>query len=123
MIWALLRLKCTEPTASSNITEILTSTMTKIAWQASLIRCAIQMTTSGTTGVAGQRAVAQILSYMGDIADEEESAKVRGILVPSSFDAKARAAVRMAPGLVLRKYSVRFLFSDGHASSVGAACR
>ncbi len=77
---------------------------------------------SGTTvaielkaGPAGQRAVAQILSYMGDAAAEEESGKVRGILVASNFDAKAKAAARMVPSLILRKYSVRFLFSDGHA--------
>lgn len=78
--------------------------------------------TSGTTvvielkaGVAGQRAIAQILSYMGDVAAEEESGVVRGILVASSFDAKAKAAARMVPNLILRKYSVRFTFSDGHA--------
>ncbi len=65
-------------------------------------------------GPAGQRAVAQILSYMGDVAAEEESEKVRGILVASSFDAKAKAASRMVPSLILRKYCVRFLFSDGH---------
>ncbi len=77
---------------------------------------------SGTTviielkaGPAGQRAIAQILSYMGDVAAEEESGNVRGILVASSFDAKAKAAARMVPSLILRKYSVRFLFSDGHA--------
>src|SRR5260370_6579007 len=77
---------------------------------------------SGTTvvielkaGPAGQRAVAQILSYMGDVAAEEESGKVRGILVASNFDAKAKAAARMVPSLILRKYCVRFLFSDGHA--------
>ena len=66
-------------------------------------------------GPAGQRAVAQILSYMGDVAAEEENGKVRGILVASSFDAKAKAAARMVPSLMLRRYSVRFLFSDGHA--------
>ena len=76
---------------------------------------------SGTTvvielkaGPAGQRAIAQILSYMGDVASDEESGKVRGILVASEFDAKAKAAARMVPNLILRKYSVRFLFSDGH---------
>jgi hypothetical protein len=74
---------------------------------------------SGTTivielkaGPAGQRAVAQILSYMGDVAAEDESGKVRGILVASSFDAKAKAAAKMVPSLILRKYSVRFLFSE-----------
>jgi hypothetical protein len=77
---------------------------------------------SGTTvvielkaGPAGQRAIAQILSYMGDVAAEDESGNVRGILVASGFDAKAKAAARMVPSLILRKYSVRFLFSDGHA--------
>jgi RecB family endonuclease NucS len=77
---------------------------------------------SGTTvvielkaGSAGQRAVAQILSYMGNVATEEESGKVRGILVASNFDDKAKAAARMVPNLILRKYGVRFLFSDGQA--------
>ena len=61
-------------------------------------------------GVAGQKAVAQILSYMGDVAEEDSD--VRGILVASGFDAKALAASRMVPSLILRKYSVRFAFSD-----------
>ena len=46
-------------------------------------------------GAAGQRAVAQILSYMGDIAAEEENRVVRGILVASDFDARATAAARI----------------------------
>lgn len=65
-------------------------------------------------GRAGRDAVGQILSYMGDIAAEEDNGKVRGILVASDFDGKARAAARMVPNLILRKYSVRFTFSDGH---------
>lgn len=65
-------------------------------------------------GPAGQRAIAQVLTYMGEVAAEEENGKVRGILVGSSFDAKAKAAARMVPNLILRRYSVRFLFSDGH---------
>ena len=72
---------------------------------------------SGTTvvielkaGVAGQRAVAQILSYMGDVS--EEDGDVRGILVASGFDAKAKTASRMVPSLILRKYDVRFEFSE-----------
>jgi endonuclease len=75
---------------------------------------------SGTTvvielkaGPAGQRAVAQILSYMGDMTMEEEGRPVRGILVASAFDAKAKAAARVIPNLVLRRYSVRFEFADG----------
>jgi hypothetical protein len=77
---------------------------------------------SGTTvvielkaGSAGQRAIAQILSYMGDVAAEDEGGTVRGILVASEFDTKAKAAAKMVPNLVLRKYLVRFLFSDGYA--------
>ncbi len=66
-------------------------------------------------GAAGQRAIAQILSYMGDVAEEDGDNKVRGILVASDFDAKAKAAARMVPSLILRKYSVRFTFLDGLA--------
>lgn len=65
-------------------------------------------------GAAGQRAVAQIFSYMGDVA-AEDGVKVRGILVASDFDHKAKAAARMVPNLLLRKYSIRFTFSDGNA--------
>jgi RecB family endonuclease NucS len=64
-------------------------------------------------GAAGQRAIAQILTYMGDVAAEDDNMKVRGILVASEFDSRAKAAARMVPNLVLRKYSVRFTFSDG----------
>lgn len=65
-------------------------------------------------GRAGRDAVGQVLSYMGDIATEE-GGKVRGILVASDFDGKAKAAARMVPNLILRRYSVKFTFSDGHA--------
>ena len=66
------------------------------------------------TGVAGQRAVAQILSYMGDITAEQDGTSVRGILVAAEFDAKAKAAARVVPTLTLRRYSVHFKFSDGN---------
>lgn len=64
-------------------------------------------------GRAGRDAIGQILSYMGDIAAEEDGGKVRGILVASDFDGKAKAAAKMVPNLILRKYSVQFSFSDG----------
>lgn len=66
-------------------------------------------------GVAGQRAIAQILSYMGDVAIEEAGTPIRGILVASEFDAKAKSAARVVPNLLLRRYSVRFSFSDAYA--------
>jgi hypothetical protein len=63
------------------------------------------------TGPAGQRAVAQILSYMGDLKSEEPDTAIRGILVASAFDQKARSAARVIPGLTLCNYGVRFQFS------------
>jgi hypothetical protein len=63
-------------------------------------------------GVANQRAVGQILGYMGDLAAEEETKNVRGILVASDFDAKTKSAARMVPNLRLRRYSVQFKFTD-----------
>ena len=63
------------------------------------------------TGTARQRAVAQILSYMGDIAEEEPDAMVRGILVAADFDTKARAAARVVPVLSLQSYRVNFKFT------------
>ncbi len=61
-------------------------------------------------GPAGQRAVAQVLSYMGDMVLEEPDTPVRGILVASDFDRKAIAASRMAPALKLVAYGVKFSF-------------
>lgn len=62
------------------------------------------------TGTARQAAVAQILSYMGDIADEEPDDGVRGILVAADFDRKVRAAVRVVPTLSLQSYRMNFDF-------------
>lgn len=64
------------------------------------------------TGTARQRAVAQILSYMGDITEEEEDTATRGILVAADFDTKAQAAARIVPTLSLRSYRVNFEFTD-----------
>lgn len=61
-------------------------------------------------GTARREAIGQVLSYMGDVADEE-SAEVRGILVAGEFDGKARAAARVVPALSLRRYRVKFEFS------------
>jgi hypothetical protein len=62
-------------------------------------------------GTADRTAIGQILSYMGDVSDEE-SAPVRGILVAHAFDARARSAARVVPNLALRSYSVQFKFGD-----------
>ena len=68
------------------------------------------------TGTARREAIAQILSYMGDVADEE-STQVRGILVAGDFDKKARAAARVVPTLALRSYRVKFEFADAEGSA------
>ena len=71
-------------------------------------------------GTARRDAIGQVLSYMGDVADEE-SAEVRGILVAGEFDDKARAAARVVPSLSLRRYRVTFEFSPlGDGASPGA---
>jgi len=70
------------------------------------------------TGTARQKAVAQILSYMGDIADEEPDAEVRGILVAGDFDNKARAAARVVPTLSLQAYKVNFEFTNADGTTV-----
>ncbi|WP_144211128.1 endonuclease NucS domain-containing protein [Shewanella donghaensis] len=62
------------------------------------------------TGVAGQRAVAQILSYIGSVMDEENRDDIRGILVASEFDKKARAAAKVIPSLTLMRYLYSFKF-------------
>ena len=61
-------------------------------------------------GTARREAIGQVLSYMGDVADEEAGG-VRGILVAGDFDDKARAAARVVPSLSLRRYRVAFEFS------------
>ena len=67
-------------------------------------------------GTARRDAIGQVLSYMGDVADEE-SAEVRGILVAGEFDDKARAAASVVPGLALRRYRVKFEFSPSEIPS------
>ncbi len=62
------------------------------------------------SGTVGRRGVAQVLSYMGDVAVDEPDARVRGILVAAEFENKGRAAARMAPSLSLRAYTLKFEF-------------
>ena len=73
------------------------------------------------SGTARREAVAQILSYMGDIADEEPDRRVRGILVAGDFDERTRAAARMVPALSLRSYRVSFEFRSVDAADAAPA--
>ena len=76
-------------------------------------RAGITVVVELKTGTASQRAIAQILSYMGDVLNEEGGSTVRGILVASDFDSRARSAARMVPNLQLKRYKVEFSFTDG----------
>lgn len=66
-------------------------------------------------GRADGRAIAQILGYMGDLAEEEPNRKVRGLLVAHDFDRRAKSAARVVPTLGLIKYSVKFHFEADSA--------
>lgn len=66
-------------------------------------------------GRADSRAIAQILGYMGDLAEEEPNKKVRGLLVAHEFDKRTRSAARVVPTLGLIKYSVKFHFEADRA--------
>jgi hypothetical protein len=63
---------------------------------------------------AGRDAVAQLLTYMGDVAKKKglASNKVRGILVAPEFQEMALAAASVVPSIKLRTYKVSFTFGD-----------
>ena len=63
-------------------------------------------------GLADRGAVGQILSYMGDVAEEEPDTTIRGIIVAAAFHKGAQSAARAVPNLSLKAYSVRFQFAD-----------
>jgi len=62
-------------------------------------------------GKADRNAMGQILSYMGDLLEEEGGKPVRGILVAHDFDARMKSAARVVPTLALKKYSIEFKFT------------
>jgi hypothetical protein len=60
-------------------------------------------------GTAQPAVVAQILAYMGTIA-ESDGKQVRGILVAGDFHKRVVLASRAIPNLTLKKYSFQFRF-------------
>lgn len=60
-------------------------------------------------GKARAEAVAQVLAYMGCIA-ESRGGDVRGILIAADFDSRVEFAARAVPNLELRRYRYRFSF-------------
>ncbi len=61
-------------------------------------------------GTATDSVVAQILGYMGDIA-EEENAEVRGIIVAADFNKRVQSASRATSNLELKTYRYNFEFN------------
>lgn len=63
------------------------------------------------SGQTRPAAVAQVLGYMADIA-EEDDATVRGYLIGADHHDRVIAAAKAVPNLALRRYSYRFSFSE-----------
>jgi endonuclease len=64
-------------------------------------------------GQADDKVCGQILRYMGWVKKELASGKrVRGIIVASDFSESLRYAVQAMPDVTLRRYEVRFSFSE-----------
>jgi RecB family endonuclease NucS len=61
------------------------------------------------SGKADRDAVAQVLSYMGDIAGTGDK-PARGIVVAGEFSTSAISAARAVPSVELKKYSFKFSF-------------
>ena len=61
-------------------------------------------------GKTDPRVIGQVLGYMGDIADEDEPAALRGIIVAHEFDPRTRSAARAVSNLTLQRYAVSFTF-------------
>jgi RecB family endonuclease NucS len=60
-------------------------------------------------GTANPDCIAQILSYIGALSEEEQR-PVRGILVAGDFPSRVVYASRAVPNLLLKKYTFRFSF-------------
>jgi hypothetical protein len=62
-------------------------------------------------GTAQPDSIAQLLSYMGSI-DNDQERPVRGILVAHDFHPRLVMAARAVPNISLKAYSFQFLFED-----------
>jgi len=65
-------------------------------------------------GEADRDAVAQLLSYMGDVVRTGDK-PVRGILVAGAFSTRAISATRATGNIELKQYSFRFSFEPVNA--------
>jgi hypothetical protein len=63
-------------------------------------------------GEANDRALGQVLGYMGAIKSENAGRPVRGIMVANEFSDRVRHASLVTPNLRLVSYAVQFTFKD-----------
>lgn len=63
-------------------------------------------------GKTDARVIGQILGYMGDIIEEDDTALVRGIIVAHDFDKRTISAAKAVPNLKLVRYSISFSFEE-----------
>jgi len=63
-------------------------------------------------GKTDARVVGQILGYMGDLMESEDTQDIRGIIVAHDFDKRTLSAARAIPNLRLVAYSIAFQFQD-----------
>lgn len=63
-------------------------------------------------GDADRNAVAQVLSYIGDLKAKDPKKTIRGIVVAEGFRVSALAAARAVPSIELMKYNMRFSFEE-----------
>lgn len=61
-------------------------------------------------GKADSRVIGQTLGYMGDLAEEESTERVRGIIVAHDFDQRTKSAAKAVPSLSLYRYAISFVF-------------
>ena len=62
------------------------------------------------TGIAKRETIGQVVGYMGDLLNEDQSVPVRGIIVAAEFDKSCRSGVRVIPDLKLKRYRFTFEF-------------
>ena len=63
-------------------------------------------------GKTDARVIGKVLGYMGDIADEDDTQNLRGIIVAHEFDQRTKSAARAVPNLTLVRYAVSFTFQS-----------
>jgi hypothetical protein len=63
-------------------------------------------------GKTDARVIGQILGYMGDVSEEDDTVNVRGIIVAHDFDKRTISASKAVPNLKLVRYSISFSFEE-----------